>query len=276
MVDNQKDNGTAKKEKRKRNGGSSSTSRANVLSPNIVPESNDNQNVSDLPQRDHPNEPHAEPDNPEVISFCLLKIYRQNTTTAEHAISSPEFVGEDIGTHSSALVEENTTQEQPAAAAKTTEARNQYQSLRELFNGESSTPCLASDVHDQTNDKGKEVHKKFPTIIVLEEECQNAEHGWADDAPVAAAETGFHQKNGEIDQKGKGKVHQTNPPKLLADAMKSSIINPFSLSSSPSSFLHLEGASFSSWSKPNNSLSGLDLNLAPDGNADMSPNVNQQ
>lgn len=173
-------------------------------------------------------------------------------------------------------------QEQPAAAAKTTEARNQYQSLRELFNGESSTPCLASDVHDQTNDKGKEVHKKLPTIIVLEEECQNAEHGWADDAPVAAAaaETVFHQKNGEIDQKGKGKVHQTNPPKLLADAMKSSIINPFSLSSSPSSFLHLEGASFSSWSKPNNSLSGLDLNLAPDEQGGdlqclMSTNMNQ-
>ncbi|KAL5125241.1 hypothetical protein HKD37_02G005493 [Glycine soja] len=271
--------------RRKRNGGSSSTSRANVLSPNIVPESNDNQNVSDLPQRDDPNEPHAEPDNPEMVPSSDKRPAAsqsgeggQNTTTAEHAISSPEFVGEDIGTHSSALVEENTTQEQPAAAAKTTEARNQYQSLRELFNGESSTPCLASDVHDQTNDKGKEVHKKLPTIIVLEEECQNAEHGWADDAPVAAAaaETVFHQKNGEIDQKGKGKVHQTNPPKLLADAMKSSIINPFSLSSSPSSFLHLEGASFSSWSKPNNSLSGLDLNLAPDGNADMSPNVNQQ
>ena len=118
-------------------------------------------------------------------------------------------------------------QEQPAAAAKTTEARNQYQSLRELFNGESSTPCLASDVHDQTNDKGKEVHKKFPTIIVLEEECQNAEHGWADDAPVAAAETGFHQKNGEIDQKGKGKVHQTNPPKLLEEQHHQPILFKF-------------------------------------------------
>ncbi|XP_028198782.1 uncharacterized protein LOC114383330 [Glycine soja] len=109
----------------------------------------------------------------------------QHTTTAADASSSPEFAGENInGTHSSALVEENNSTAQEPAAAKTTRASNQNLSFGEPFYGENSTPCLASDRHDQTNDKGKKVHQTIPAIVL--DQSPNAELGCSD-APASGS-----------------------------------------------------------------------------------------
>ena len=74
--------------------------------------------------------------------------------------------------------------QQEPAAAKTTRASNQNLSFGEPFYGENSTPCLASDRHDQTNDKGKKVHQTIPAIVL--DQSPNAELGCSD-APASGS-----------------------------------------------------------------------------------------
>ncbi|KAK7385637.1 hypothetical protein VNO78_31388 [Psophocarpus tetragonolobus] len=246
---------------RRRARGSGTTSRTNGSSSNVVPASNDHQNVFDLPQRVDPNEQDAEPENnpniepssdDEMSEGAPIGEVGQQTTTAEHAIFSSIVTGENIGSHSATLGEgtnapqRHTTQE-PGAAENTT--------IRETFNGQTSMPWLI-----QSTEKEKE---------------KTTEHGCAN---ALAADTSFHHKNGETD-KGKGKM-LARPSKLLTDAMRS--LNPITPSNSWPSFSHSEHSSLSTIrSNPNNSLHDIfDLNQVPDHDEDLqaliSPNMSQQ